>query len=126
MQWQRRIFVIGSSGVGKSSLINAGLVPYLRNKEVKEGWLVRRVLPGEPGKTLLEMLADVLAGDLTQLENRVKTLLERAHKRRLSLIIDSYERVFTQSRREPSNSALSRRWIACMPWTRVPSSSFAR
>ena len=99
MQWQRRIFVIGSSGVGKSSLINAGLVPYLRNKEVKEGWLVRRVLPGEPGKTLLEMLADVLAGDLTQLENRVKTLLERAHKRRLSLIIDSYERVFTQAAR---------------------------
>jgi len=92
--------VIGPSGSGKTSLVFAGLVPALRQSGLfgHGEWLVCALRPGE---TPLAALADVLDGELDDLAQTVFDLLgTQPVARRLLLIVDQFEELFTQSREQ--------------------------
>jgi WD40 repeat protein len=106
------LIVTGPSGVGKSSLIGAGLVPLLEQDAVPgwpttHAWPVLRLTPGhEPLQRLAEVLADscgarrheVLAA-LRSDPGSITALLERIGRRRserVTLVIDQFEELFTR------------------------------
>ncbi|MEN8444058.1 MAG: caspase family protein, partial [Cyanobacteria bacterium J06555_13] len=103
------VMLLGSSGSGKSSVVKAGLVPYLRKNE----WQVMTMTPGDnPISVLRLQLKNYM--DLQQiLESRQRDLLlifdqkglpafaesvasEIPTHKRMLLVIDQFEEVFTQ------------------------------
>jgi WD40 repeat protein len=102
--------VIGPSGSGKSSLVFAGLLPALRKSGLfgPGGWLVRTV---RPGKAPLAALAAALGGDPASLAETIPALLAtEPDTRRLLLVVDQFEELFTLTRTdaEPFQRALLR------------------
>jgi len=100
LRQRRCLYVIGPSGSGKSSLIQAGLLPRLLNSPLFQAgfWLARGMRPGaQPTQTLTE----ALGADLAQPSQAVSRLLA-AHPPagRLLLILDQFEELFTQASRE--------------------------
>jgi energy-coupling factor transporter ATP-binding protein EcfA2 len=96
---QRLLFVIGPSGCGKSSLIFAGLLPRLQTSSYfDEGfWLLRKMRPGsEPMKEL----ARVVGSDIPDTPESVnKLLMDNPPARRLLLVVDQFEELFSQAAR---------------------------
>ncbi len=87
--------VIGPSGSGKSSLVFAGLIPALRKSSLfgPGTWLVRSF---RPGRAPLSALAAVLDGDPADPAHAVAQLLAtQPDARRLLLVIDQFEELFT-------------------------------
>jgi WD40 repeat protein/energy-coupling factor transporter ATP-binding protein EcfA2 len=87
---QRFLFIIGASGVGKSSLVLAGLMPRLESSELfaDNRWLLRSMTPGPDPSTRLVAALD---GDISEL------LTANPRPRRLLLFIDQFEELFTQT-----------------------------
>ncbi|MDB9527906.1 TIR domain-containing protein [Oscillatoria sp. CS-180] len=99
--------VIGPSGSGKSSVVLAGLVPSLES----DWWVLETIRPGvEPMAELRKVMRSLFErkADLNEITSRLKTkglvsvleLLPKSHifqtgKRKLLLIIDQFEEVFT-------------------------------
>ena len=106
--------VVGSSGVGKSSLVRAGLVPAL--KRSGEPW---EVLVVRPGRQPIEALAAILAPMITTAANladevdeqhklvkrlrrehghlgHVLRLRARRDNRRIMVFVDQFEELYTQ------------------------------
>ncbi|HZS42406.1 MAG TPA: protein kinase [Polyangia bacterium] len=119
--------VIGPSGVGKSSLVRAGLVPAL--KQSGEAWEIHVLRPGrQPLVALAGVLAPLLAdisgeavtGDPKELAQKLRsepgylgTVLRRharKEKRHVLLFIDQFEELYTQVP-EPSERLA---FTACM------------
>ncbi|MFB7467388.1 ATP-binding protein, partial [Streptomyces sp. NPDC056224] len=109
------LMLVAPSGAGKSSLLNAGLVPALRRRggfpmPGAAGWPVVRFTPtAHPLEELLDRTAKVLGADpgitAQELRDRPQVLLEAVdrlsdpgHRQppvRLVLIIDQFEELFT-------------------------------
>lgn len=102
--------VIGPSGSGKSSVVFAGLMPALRQTGLfgSGTWLIHSMRPGnEPLSTLETMLG----GDLAKPNTAVaKTISAQTGVRRLLLVVDQFEEVFTLAEAEaaPFQEALLR------------------
>src|SRR5262245_1794963 len=98
LRHQRNLFVIGPSGSGKYYLVFAGLLPRLAQSGFfpQDYWMVRAL---RPGGAPLRALADVLGADPNQPAQAVAGLLARgAPARRLLLVVDQLEELFTQTR----------------------------
>ncbi|MEG4142576.1 nSTAND1 domain-containing NTPase [Microcoleus sp. Pol7_B1] len=122
---QPLVAVVGPSGSGKSSVVYAGLIPKLR----KEGnWLIASFRPGkepfvqlafalvrqlEPAAGETQQLRETmgLAGDLRNgritLQQLVSCILERNPGKRLLLVADQFEELYTfsQLKKEPEHFA---------------------
>ena len=91
--------VIGPSGSGKSSVVFAGLVPALRETTLfgSGDWLTLSLRPGAKPLTAL----GALLGDLCDPARAIEHLMSsKPNARRVLLIVDQFEEVFTQARDE--------------------------
>ncbi|MGI9599164.1 MAG: protein kinase domain-containing protein [Acidimicrobiales bacterium] len=105
----RMVAVVGPSGIGKSSVVRAGLLPALRSGAVPRSaqWFVASMLPGsEPFEELAAALLrvashtpndlmDLLAGDHRGIARVVKTLVPEDSDAEVLLLIDQFEELFT-------------------------------
>ena len=127
------IAVVGPSGIGKSSVVRAGLVAALRQGGLpgSETWLVTEMHPGhhpfeELDAALMRVAVDPPAGLLGRLESGPRGLLEVANAivpadGQLLLIVDQLEETFTLTESEDERSLLleSLRVAATDPTGRV-------
>lgn len=105
--------VAGPSGSGKSSLVRAGLIPALKNGAVdgSRSWLYTSLTPGRSPLEALGKALSKLSGNLQPLNDYrqnpetlpagllhdwMEILLGDRAKRRLVLVIDQFEEIFTQ------------------------------
>ncbi len=109
------LLVAGASGSGKSSLLRAGVIPRLRQRN----WLIRVLTPSaDPLRRLAENLTpagaardavdglrDELAADPRTLRHAAEQLVSHAASARLLLVVDQFEELFTQCRDEPARRA---------------------
>jgi WD40 repeat protein len=73
--------VLGVSGSGKSSLVKAGLIPYLRDKQAKQWYILDPMRPGEsPFTSLARVLLPVANASLLEQLSQV-SFLDEALKR---------------------------------------------
>lgn len=95
----REIYVIGASGSGKSSLIVAGLAPWLaRGVEGLPRFHVRILRPGERPR---DRLASALEGDPDDPQKAIEALIARnAPAGALLLVVDQLEELFVVSSEE--------------------------
>jgi WD40 repeat protein/energy-coupling factor transporter ATP-binding protein EcfA2 len=108
LRHQSLLFVIGPSGSGKSSLVRAGLVPRLHERQPGE-WLIRTFRPaGSPLFSLCQTLGIPYAGQEHDWAQAVQiALAENAPVRRLLLIVDQFEELFVPGmEREPFLTAI--------------------
>ena len=98
--------VVGPSGVGKSSLVRAGLIPRLRGDGREQGWIVTDMLPGARPFDALELALTRVArrppGDQVEgLRSGTKSLDEACRELvggdRLLIIVDQFEELFTHT-----------------------------
>jgi formylglycine-generating enzyme required for sulfatase activity len=95
------LFVIGPSGSGKSSLVFAGLVPKLHERQPGQ-WLVRSM---RPGSDPMWSLREALDGSPASASPTVKAyrelvasaLAQHPPVLRLLLVVDQFEELFTQA-----------------------------
>src|SRR5215210_1511749 len=115
----RLVAVVGPSGIGKSSVVKAGLVPALRNGALpgSERWLVAGLFPGAyPFEDLAAALLRVAVDrpdDLVEELARDELGIRRVAKRvlpagsELLLVVDQFEELFTLT----SDEELRRRFL---------------
>ena len=115
----RLVAVVGPSGIGKSSVVKAGLVPALRKGALpgSERWLVADVFPGAyPFEDLAAALLRVAVhrpDDLVEELARDELGIRRVAKRilpagsELLLVVDQFEELFTLT----SDEELRRRFL---------------
>ncbi|MEM8568408.1 MAG: caspase family protein, partial [Bacteroidota bacterium] len=90
------VALIGASGSGKSSLVRAGIIPWL---EENRNWnILEPILPGSlPNAELVSLLPDLLSNcsdDNKELKNRLNSW-KTSETKRVLIFIDQFEEVFT-------------------------------
>ncbi len=107
--YQRFLAIVGASGSGKSSIVNAGLIPALHRGDLlgSENWFVARMTPGTNPLRRLEMaLLSIAFGESDWISDRLhespQGLVEvmadiLSEDSELVLVIDQFEEVFTQT-----------------------------
>jgi len=114
----RFLAVVGASGSGKSSVVQAGLLPQLRAGMIPDSsnWLIVSLTPGShPLETLTEKLYSIAPRPIPNLQDRLaqdKTTLQTIVQSELSLgddelllFIDQFEELFTQSSDESARKS---------------------
>jgi len=97
---QRCLWIIGPSGSGKSSLVFAGLVPKLHERE-PDHWLVRTMRPGNhPVAALQATIADLIPSSDPNLQPPISNLQLPTPNPQLLLIVDQCEELFAQAPKE--------------------------
>jgi AAA ATPase domain/Pentapeptide repeats (8 copies) len=103
--------IIGASGSGKSSLVQAGLIPYLK-QDAASDWQILTMRPGRnPFDALAKAIFNADRADLQTIQLDVdlasdrqlmtqKLAQIRIPQRRILLFIDQFEELFTQSNDE--------------------------
>src|SRR5207253_9982248 len=101
----RLVAVVGPSGIGKSSVVRAGLVPALRNRPASDRWVISDMFPGtypfeELAAALLRVaverpddLVEELARDELGMRRGAKRILPQGTV--LLLVVDQFEELFT-------------------------------
>ncbi len=110
LRHQRFMMVIGPSGSGKSSLVQAGLLPELaRSRYFEKGfWLVRRMRPGPaPSDALARVFDSEATADGPDLESVDRLLAAHPPARRVLLLVDQFEETFTQAMHEEAGRFIS-------------------
>ena len=116
----RLVAVVGPSGIGKSSVVKAGLIPSLRRGALpgSEQWLVTDMFPGsypyeELAAALLRVaverpddLVEQLARDELGIRRVVKRILPAGSE--LLLVVDQFEELFTLT----ADEEMRRRFLA--------------
>ncbi len=102
---QSLIMVIGPSGSGKSSLVYAGLLPELtRTRHFEEDyWLVRQMRPGSTPCDSLGRIFETNVERGLDIDIAAQLLGLNPPARRLLLLVDQFEEVFTQTEREETS-----------------------
>lgn len=126
----RLLAVVGPSGIGKSSLVHAGLVPALRGGAVEgsQHWLVTHLSPGAHpferlAAALLRVAVDTSPDVVGELHAAPDGLVRSVQQllppdRDLLLVIDQFEELFTQTGAE----ATRRRFLEVLAATADPGS----
>jgi hypothetical protein len=108
--------IIGASGSGKSSLVQAGLIPYLK-QDLARDWQILTMRPGRnPFDALAQAIFNAERADLQTIQLDVdlasdRNLLTqklaqiRIPQHRILLFIDQFEELFTQSDDEAARQA---------------------
>ena len=113
--------IVGPSGIGKSSLLQAGLIPAVRQSAIEgsKQWLVTFMTPGDdPFESLQEALSEVAAYsheiDAAIGERSILAFLNRAlpSESQLLLVIDQLEDLFVRVNDEATRS----RFIAALTY----------
>lgn len=106
----RLLVVAGPSGSGKSSLIQAGLIPALRAGTVpgSQAWRIETLYPGE---NPLKALRNGLAGTASPEEEEDLPALSMALDEPVLVVMDQFEEVFTLNEDDRARQTLFR-WIA--------------
>ncbi len=100
--------VVGPSGSGKSSVVQAGLLPALRNGRVdgSDVWFITSMVPGtDPFAALIEALSSVSVTPIdpsTPVDELSAVLASVATDRTVLLVVDQLEELFTSS--EPQDA----------------------
>ena len=94
------IFIMGSSGSGKSSLINAGLLPRIKRNQKRESeeYAFLSMTPGENSFTSLSQIID--RDFLKEPETAISKILQSNQASKLVVIIDQFEETFTLSKHD--------------------------
>ena len=117
--YARALFVVGSSGSGKSSVVRAGLIPALRLGGVRGSrrWLIADCMPGrDPQRSLAQALARVsvradvdpealISGDAYGLTRAIDRCLPNEPGCELLLLVDQFEELFTLCDDEAARNA---------------------
>ena len=111
------VAVVGPSGIGKSSLVRAGVIPALRRSAItgSDAWMITDMLPGgypfEELASALIKVSDELPRDLEEELRKDERGLLRVAKRylpegcELLLIIDQFEELFTLTAQDEERNA---------------------
>jgi WD40 repeat protein len=90
--------VLGASGTGKSSLVKAGLIPYIK-KENKQQWRV--LTPMRPGESPFMALKNILAQEnALNIEPKITAWIEQNPHLKTLLVIDQSEELITLCQNE--------------------------
>ena len=92
--------VLGASGTGKSSLVKAGLLPYLRRSEAHQFCILEPMRPGETPLTALAQVCVPLMNEADGDRAKINSLSQRFHTdtEALASIVETWSKVHPQTK----------------------------
>ncbi|MFD0000367.1 trypsin-like peptidase domain-containing protein [Nocardia sp. NPDC127526] len=119
------VTIVGRSGIGKSSLVMAGVVPRLRadgvrieNLTADTGWVAPDLRPGEKALLVADQFEELVATDPERARIRLRDLLERAEDPAVRVLLTLRWDVMEALSGDDLGQALDRATISLSPMGR--------